>query len=144
MFDQTLGFSNGCAELALKKPPPLSPISLMASWPATGPRAMICFAPSSVVASTEALSVCGTPSAAKASATTIDSGRSRSAGVVGDGVVALAEMPQLRFAAPEVAGEFVHEYDGHAGACLLVIEFHPIIGGGVRHANLRLSRSTLE
>ena len=29
MFDQTLGFSNGCAELALKKPPPLSPISLI-------------------------------------------------------------------------------------------------------------------
>ena len=76
MFDQTLGFSKGCAELALKKPPPLSPTSLIASWLATGPSAMTCFAPSSVVASTEALSVCGTPSAAKASATTIDSGRS--------------------------------------------------------------------
>ena len=32
-----VGFSNGCAELALKKPPPLLPSSLMASWLATGP-----------------------------------------------------------------------------------------------------------
>jgi hypothetical protein len=65
------------------------------------------------------------------------------AGVVGDGVVALAEMAQLRLPAPEVAGEFVHEYDGHAGASLFVIEFHPVIGSGVRHPSLRLSRSTL-
>ena len=65
------------------------------------------------------------------------------AGVVGDGVVALAEMAQLRLPAPEVAGEFVHEYDGHAGACLLVIEFHPVISSGVRHASLRSSRNTL-
>ena len=34
---QVVGFSNGCAELALKKPPPLVPSSLMASWLATGP-----------------------------------------------------------------------------------------------------------
>src|SRR5271165_6523802 len=39
MFDQTLGFSNGWAELALKNPPPLSPINLIASWLATGPSA---------------------------------------------------------------------------------------------------------
>ena len=32
-----LGFSNGCAELALKNPPPLLPSSLIASWLATGP-----------------------------------------------------------------------------------------------------------
>ena len=32
-----LGFSNGWAELALRKPPPLVPSSLMASWLATGP-----------------------------------------------------------------------------------------------------------
>ena len=75
MFDQTLGFSNGWAELALKNPPPLSPISLIASWLATGPMEMICFAPSIVVASTEPLRVCGTPSAANASATTSASGR---------------------------------------------------------------------
>ena len=43
-----VGFSNGCAELALKKPPPLVPSSLIASCDATGPCAMICFAPSSV------------------------------------------------------------------------------------------------
>jgi hypothetical protein len=36
-----LGFSNGCAELALKKPPPSPLKSLMASCEATGPRAMV-------------------------------------------------------------------------------------------------------
>ena len=71
MLVQALGFSNGCAELALKKPPPLVPSSLMISWLATGPIEMVCFAPSSVVASTEPASVCGTPSATKTSATTI-------------------------------------------------------------------------
>ena len=40
-----VGFSNGWAELALKKPPPLVPSSLIASWKATGPSAMVCFAP---------------------------------------------------------------------------------------------------
>ena len=38
------GFSKGCAELALKKPPPLVPIILMASWEATGPMARVCVA----------------------------------------------------------------------------------------------------
>ena len=32
-----VGFSNGCAELVLKKPPPLVPSCLMAIWLATGP-----------------------------------------------------------------------------------------------------------
>ncbi len=32
-----VGFSNGCAELTLKNPPPLVPSSLIASWEATGP-----------------------------------------------------------------------------------------------------------
>ncbi len=44
------GFSNGCAELALKKPPPLVPICLMASCEATGPCAIVWVAPSTVVA----------------------------------------------------------------------------------------------
>jgi hypothetical protein len=35
-----VGFSKGCAELALKKPPPSPLKSLMASCVATGPRAM--------------------------------------------------------------------------------------------------------
>ena len=47
-----VGFSNGCAELALKKPPPLVPSILTASCEATGPTAMVCLPPSSVVAST--------------------------------------------------------------------------------------------
>src|SRR5271165_297393 len=57
------------------------------------------------------------------------------AGVVRDCAVALAEMAQLRLPAPEVAREFVHEDDGRPGACILVIEFHPVIGSGVRHAS---------
>ncbi len=46
-----VGFSNGCAALALKKPPPLVPSCLMASCEATGPSATTCFSPSSVVSS---------------------------------------------------------------------------------------------
>ena len=46
---QGLGFSNGCAELALKNPPPLVPRSLMASWEATGPPWTIWSAPVTVV-----------------------------------------------------------------------------------------------
>ena len=37
-----VGFSNGCALLALKKPPPFVPNSLMISCEATGPWAMVC------------------------------------------------------------------------------------------------------
>ena len=36
-FESHVGFSNGIAELTLKKPPPLVPSILIASWPATGP-----------------------------------------------------------------------------------------------------------
>ncbi len=73
---QMFGFSYGCAELTLKKPPPLVPSCLMATWLATGPCAIVCLAPSSVVASTYWLRFCGTPSAMSANATTIDSGSS--------------------------------------------------------------------
>ena len=48
-FVSGVGFSNGWALLALKKPPPLVPSSLIASCDATGPRRRICLAPSSVV-----------------------------------------------------------------------------------------------
>jgi len=41
-FVRAVAFSKGWAELALKKPPPLVPSSLMASWPATGPSAITC------------------------------------------------------------------------------------------------------
>ena len=36
-----VGFSNGWAELTLKKPPPLVPSTLIASWEATGPIAIV-------------------------------------------------------------------------------------------------------
>ncbi len=51
-FDRAVGFSNGCAALALKKPPPLVPSILIATWLATGPSARVWCAPSRVVAST--------------------------------------------------------------------------------------------
>ena len=40
-FESPVGFSNGSAELTLKKPPPLVPSSLIASCEATGPRASV-------------------------------------------------------------------------------------------------------
>ncbi|KAG1278016.1 hypothetical protein G6F64_014679 [Rhizopus arrhizus] len=41
-FARGVAFSNGCAELALKKPPPLVPRRWMASCEATGPIANVC------------------------------------------------------------------------------------------------------
>ena len=41
-FESGVGFSEGCAELTLKKPPPLVPSCLMAIWEAAGPTAMTC------------------------------------------------------------------------------------------------------
>ena len=41
-----VGFSNGCAELAAKIPPPLVPSSLIASWDATGASALVTALPS--------------------------------------------------------------------------------------------------
>jgi hypothetical protein len=40
-FEIPVGFSNGWAELALKNPPPSPDISLIASWEATGPMAIV-------------------------------------------------------------------------------------------------------
>ena len=41
-FVSGVGFSKGCALLALKKPPPFVPNCLMASCDATGPCAIVC------------------------------------------------------------------------------------------------------
>ena len=41
-LESGVGFSNGCAELALKKPPPLVPSCLMAICEAAGPTAIVC------------------------------------------------------------------------------------------------------
>ncbi len=40
VFVNGVPLSNGCAELALKKPPPLVPKCLIAIWLAAGPRAI--------------------------------------------------------------------------------------------------------
>jgi len=50
-LDNAVGFSNGCAALALKKPPPLVPSILIESGRPPGRRRWFCLAPSSVVAS---------------------------------------------------------------------------------------------
>ena len=60
-LESGVGFSNGCAELALKKPPPFVPSILIASCEATGPCAMVCAAPSSVFTSVYGAKFCGTP-----------------------------------------------------------------------------------
>ena len=54
-----VGLSNGWEEFALKKPPPLLPSSLIHSCEATGPMAMVCWAPWSVVMVRDGSHVCG-------------------------------------------------------------------------------------
>ncbi|CAB4909156.1 unannotated protein [freshwater metagenome] len=46
MLVSGVGFSNGCAELAARMPPPLVPISLIASCEATGASALVTVCPS--------------------------------------------------------------------------------------------------
>jgi hypothetical protein len=65
-----LGFSNGIAELTLKKPPPLVPSSLMTSCDATGPSASVDGPPVSVLKSTYGDSVWMTPCETRNSAPT--------------------------------------------------------------------------
>src|SRR5215469_17004013 len=69
-----VGFSNGCAELALKKPPPSPLMSLITSNEATGPCAMTWVAPSSVRVSAYWCRFCTTPSEARTRAPTRDRG----------------------------------------------------------------------
>ena len=75
-FEIWVPFSNGIAELTLKKPPPFVPSCLIAIWEATGPRAIVCLAPSSVVAVKAPPSVWSTPWETRIRATMIDSGNS--------------------------------------------------------------------
>ena len=57
-----VGFSNGSAPLALKKPPPLVPSCLMVSCEATGPRGMTWLTPLSTSwMCAGPLSVCSAP-----------------------------------------------------------------------------------
>ncbi len=73
------GFSNGCAELALNQPPPLVPSSLIASWNATGPSAMVCAPAFSVCAVAKGVlgKVCGEPARTRTIARMIEAGSSR-------------------------------------------------------------------
>ena len=73
-FESHVGFSNGIAELTLKKPPPLVPSILIASWPATGPKAKVCVRPVRPVASTGPPSVCRTPCDTRTRPTIAESG----------------------------------------------------------------------
>ena len=71
-----LGFSNGKAELTLKKPPPLVPSSLIASCEATGPWARIWVPPASVWITVAWLRFWITPWETRKSAATIEIGSS--------------------------------------------------------------------
>ncbi len=68
------GFSNGCAEFALKNPPPFVPSSLIASWEATGPPGTACVPPASVVTSVAPDQLWITPPSTSTSAATSDRG----------------------------------------------------------------------
>src|SRR5262249_7306923 len=63
-------------------------------------------------------------------------GRRIAARIVGDAAVGPAEIAQLRLPRADVAGELVHEHDRNAGADLLVIELHSVVGRHMRHASL--------
>ena len=71
-----LGFSYGCAELALKKPPPLVPSSLIASWLATGPPGRVWLPPAIVVITRSGSRFWITPQASSRTATTMLNGSS--------------------------------------------------------------------
>ena len=60
-------------------------------------------------------------------------GRRIAAGVEGDAAVAPGEEPHLRLPGPQVAGIFVDEDQGRAGAGFLVIELDPVIRHNHRH-----------
>src|SRR5450756_59258 len=70
-----VGLSNGWALLALKKPPPFVPRSLMASCEAMGPPTMLCVPPDSVVTSCAPAKFCTTPPSTRTTAATNASGR---------------------------------------------------------------------
>ncbi len=75
-FVSGVGFSNGCALFALKKPPPLVPSILIASCEAVGPMASTCLAPSSVTSSRYGARFCSTPWETRNSAYTKEMGSS--------------------------------------------------------------------
>ncbi len=70
MSEVPFGFSNGCAELALRMPPPFVPSSLIASCDATGARAIVEDRPSGPMTSTPARRLIITPSATSTTAPT--------------------------------------------------------------------------
>ena len=73
-LESALGFSKGCAELALKMPPPFVPSSLIASWDPAGARGIVCAVPSTPRTSIPERSVITTPVATSTSAATNASG----------------------------------------------------------------------
>jgi len=56
------------------------------------------------------------------------------AGVIGNAAVATPEIAKLMLPGAAVAGKFVNEDDRSAGADLLVIELHAVVGGEMRHS----------
>ena len=104
---KAFGFSKGWAELALKKPPPLVPSSLMTSCEAIGPPTMDWVPPEMVVTSCAPAKFCTTPPATSTSAPTKASG-SRTRTVAR--IRSTQKLPS-RFGAG--AGEAAHQRDGN-------------------------------
>ena len=71
-----VGFSNGCAEFALKNPPPFVPSSLIASCDATGPPGTVAVPPVIVATSWKPERFWMTPPAIRTTAATIENGSS--------------------------------------------------------------------
>ncbi len=74
---QAVGSSNGCAEFALKNPPPFVPSILMASCEATGPPGIVCVPPVMVATSWKPAKFWITPPAMRITAVTSERGSSR-------------------------------------------------------------------
>ena len=74
-FVSPLGFSNGIAELTLKKPPPFVPSSLMTSCEPTGPSASVCSPPVTVrERRVRARAICSVPCETRSRPTTMEIG----------------------------------------------------------------------
>ena len=73
-FVSAFGFSNGCAELALKIPPPFVPSSLIASCDAAGASGIVYWVPSTLVTSKPDFNDITTPTATRTIAATNEIG----------------------------------------------------------------------
>ncbi len=109
-FVKGFGFSKGCAELALKKPPPLLPSVLDGLLEPTGPPGMVWCAPDRVVRSRSGWRLWIAPPAIRIMPPTIASGISSRTVVAG---VSTQKLPSLSVLRPGEAAD-QRDRDDHA------------------------------